>query len=79
MHICNLKSQNAFYTPVTSLVVASAWNEVLEGWGLLCVLAAGVTALHVAKLALEGPGLNQLLYISPQHLPHQILTVSDSI
>lgn len=58
--------------PMTSLVVASARNEVLEGWRLLFVLAAGVAALHIAKLALEGPGLKHLLYMAPQHLPQQI-------
>ena len=61
------------------LIVASAWDEVLEGWRLLCVLTAGVAALHVAKPALEGPGLNQLLYLPTQHLPCQALTSSDSI
>ena len=65
--------------PITSLVVVSARNEVLEGWRLLCVLVGVVAALHIAKLALEGPGLNYLLYMSPQHLPQSILTVSDSI
>lgn len=44
--------------PVTSLSVAPAGDKVLEGWGLLCVLAAGLAALHVAKLALKGPGLH---------------------
>lgn len=79
VHICSLKSHIALHIPVTSLVVASAWNEVLKGWGLLCILAGGVTTLHIAKLALEGPGLNQLLYMPPQNLPEKILTVSDGI
>lgn len=58
--------------PVGSLVMTPAGDEVLEGWGLLCVLACSVAALHNSKPALEGPCLNQLLYLSPQHLCHFI-------
>ena len=50
-------------SPVTSLIVAPARNEVLEGWRLFGVLTVGVAALHIAKLALEGPGLHQLLHL----------------
>lgn len=58
---------------MASLIVTSTRDEVLEGWGLLCVLAGGVAALHIAKFTLKGPSLNQLLYMPPQHLPHHFL------
>lgn len=56
--------------PVTSLVVVSARDEVLEGWRLLGVICGGAGSLHIAKLALEGPGLHQLFYVPAKHL-HQ--------
>ena len=55
--------------PVASLVVAAARDEALEGGRLLRVFGRGAAALHIAKLALEGPCLNQLLHLTTQHLP----------
>ncbi len=55
--------------------MSPARNKVLESWGLLRVICGGGRPLHIAKLALEGPRLHQLLDMSTQHLHQNVQSV----